>query len=390
MLVDELRTAVRYRKVSDVPVGVFLSGGIDSSTNAALFAEGETNPIKTFTIGYRGDNQSYQNETHFARLMAGEVGADYHELLLEMDDMLSFLPRMVHLQDEPIADPVCVPLYYVSKLARDNGVIVCQVGEGADELFCGYPGWRRALQIENAGRLPGARWLFRNLASPLLRAGGVAERQSAQWLERVGRGKPAFWGGAELLSDAEKLRFLSPRLRKRFAECSAWDVLGPIHDRFKSAAWEASPLHWMSYLDLSIRLPELLLMRVDKMTMGTSLEARVPFLDHHFVTLAMSIPSELKTRNGVLKSLLKRSVRGLIPDVLIDRPKQGFGVPMHEWIMGRLGTEVRNAFHESTGDIFDIPAVTGLVDSGEARKSWSIYNFVAWPRAFLTPPATVG
>ncbi|MCB0080560.1 MAG: asparagine synthase (glutamine-hydrolyzing), partial [Caldilineaceae bacterium] len=135
MIRAELRSAVRYRKVSDVPVGVFLSGGIDSSTNAALFSEGESQPIRTFSIGYQGEYASYQNELHYARQMAEVVGAEYHELLLTQDDLLDFLPQMVQLQDEPIADPVCVPVYYVSKLARDNGMVVCQVGEGADELF---------------------------------------------------------------------------------------------------------------------------------------------------------------------------------------------------------------------------------------------------------------
>jgi len=133
-IVAELRSSVRYRKVSDVPVGIFLSGGVDSSTNAALFKEGESEAVKTFSIGYAGNYASYKNEFDYARQVAQAVGAEHHELALSEDDLLDFLPRMVWLQDEPIADPVCVPIYYVSKLARDNGVIVAQVGEGADEL----------------------------------------------------------------------------------------------------------------------------------------------------------------------------------------------------------------------------------------------------------------
>src|SRR5207245_4568035 len=125
------RTSVKLRKISDVPVGVFLSGGIDSSTNAALFSEGEDKPVKTFSIGYEGQYKSYQNEFHYARKMASLVGAEHHELLLRECDLLDFLPQMVRHQDEPLADPVCVPVYYVSKLARDSGVIVCQVGEGS-------------------------------------------------------------------------------------------------------------------------------------------------------------------------------------------------------------------------------------------------------------------
>src|SRR5213594_4432945 len=160
-LLSELRTAVRLRKISDVPVGVFLSGGIDSSTNTALFSEGEGGPVKTFAIGYEGEYKSYQNELHYARQMAEFTGSEHHERVLTQKDLLEFLPHMVHLQDEPIADPVCVPIYYVSKLARDNGVIVCQVGEGSDELFWGYPSWKTMLGLQRYDDLPVPRLLKR-------------------------------------------------------------------------------------------------------------------------------------------------------------------------------------------------------------------------------------
>ena len=155
-MLDELRTSVRLRKVSDVPVGVFLSGGIDSSTNAALFSEGETSPVKTFSIGYEGEYESYRNELHYARVMAerGRRRASRAAAHAAGPDRLP--ARMVQLQDEPIADPVCVPVYYVSKLARDNGVIVAQVGEGADELFCGYPGWQTLVNLQGWDDLPRA------------------------------------------------------------------------------------------------------------------------------------------------------------------------------------------------------------------------------------------
>lgn len=126
-ILSELRASVRLRKVSDVPVGVFLSGGLDSSTNAALFAEGESRPVRTFSIGYDRDYDGYANELHYARQMAERIGAEHHERRLTRDDVVEFLPRMVHLQDEPIADPVCVPVYYVAELARRSGTIVCQL-----------------------------------------------------------------------------------------------------------------------------------------------------------------------------------------------------------------------------------------------------------------------
>jgi asparagine synthase (glutamine-hydrolysing) len=383
-IVAELRTAVKLRKVSDVPVGIFLSGGIDSSTNAALFSEGEEGSVKTFSIGYKGEYQSYQNELHYARKMADEVGAEYHECLLTVDDLIDFLPQMVHLQDEPIADPVCVPVYYVSKLARDNGVIVCQVGEGADELFWGYPGWKQALGIQRYDDLPVPR-VFKKLGIAALRMGGRQKTLYYEWLRRGAEGQPIFWGGAEAFSETQKERLLSPGLRKRLAGLTSWEALKPIRKRFEDKAWEKSHLNWMTYLDLNFRLPELLLMRVDKMSMGVSLEGRVPFLDHKFVELAMSIPQSVKTRNGTLKYILKKAVRGLIPDEMIDRKKQGFGVPVYEWFFDKLGDRTReelNGFCNST-DFLNRTEVMDLIEKGRGSQVWYLLNFALWWKEYV-------
>ena len=252
--------------------------------------------------------------------MAREVGAEHHELLLTVDDLIDFLPTMVRLQDEPIADPVCVPVYYVSKLARDNGVIVCQVGEGADELFWGYPGWKTALRVQQLDDLPVPRALKR-LGLGALRALGRDQDTRYEWLRRASLGQPVFWGGAEAFTDAQKRRLLSPRLREKFAGITSWDVLRPIRERFEAKAWEPSNLHWMTYLDLNLRLPELLLMRVDKMSMGVSLEGRVPFLDHEFVSLALSIPSAVKTRGRRAQAHPEEGRAGADPR-RADRPAQ--------------------------------------------------------------------
>ena len=383
-LLEELRTAVQLQKVSDVPVGVFLSGGIDSSTNAALFSEGESRPIRTFSIGYQGKYKSYQNEIHFARRMAKEVGAEYHDRLLTLDDLIDFLPQMIHLQDEPIADPVCFPVYYVSKLARDNGVTVCQVGEGADELFWGYPNWKLMLELQykNAWPVPSSLKKF-GLAG--LRLLGRENTLYYEWLRRGANDLPIFWGGAEAFTEAQKRKVLSPRLKKRFQNFSSWEALQPIHDRFRSKAWEQKPLQWMSYVDLNLRLPELLLMRVDKMSMGVSLESRVPFLDHKFVELAMSIPEEVKTRNGDLKYILKKSVRGLIPDELIDRKKQGFGVPIHEWFLGRLGERTQKelkSFCDET-DFIHYPEIQRLIEHRQSPLVWYLFNLALWWKTYI-------
>jgi asparagine synthase (glutamine-hydrolysing) len=383
-ILSELRTAVKLRKVSDVPVGVFLSGGVDSSTNAVLFSEGEERPIKTFTIGYEGDYQSYPNEMEYARKVASLVGAEYHEQLLTQNDLLDFLPQMVHLQDEPIADPVCIPVYYVSRLARDNGVMVCQVGEGADELFWGYPGWKMALQIQNYNDLLVPRALKR-VGLTGLRLLGKKETFYYEWLRRGIVRQPIFWGGAEAFTEAQKLRLLSPRLRKQFADLTSWEVLEPIHKRFAEKAWEKSHLNWMTYLDLNLRLPELLLMRVDKMSMGVSLEGRVPFLDHKFVEMAMSIPQSVKIKKCTLKYILKKAVRGLIPDELIDRKKQGFGVPVYEWFFDRLGEMAQqelNDFCKHT-DYLDWTEVQRLIMIGNGPQVWYLLNFALWWKEYI-------
>lgn len=386
-ILAELRTAVRLRKVSDVPVGVFLSGGIDSSTNAALFSEREDRPVKTFSIGYEGEYQSYRNELHFARKMACLVGAEHYERILVQEDLLDFLPRMVYLQDEPIADPVCVPIYYVSQLARESGVIVCQVGEGSDELFWGYPSWKVKLQLQSLDDLPLPR-LLKRLALGGLRILGQDQSFPYELLRRGAEGQPIFWGGAEAFTEAKKRRLLSPRLREQFTRQTSWDALKPIRRRFEEKSWEKSHLNWMTYLDLNLRLPELLLMRVDKMSMGVSLEGRVPFLDHKFVELAMSIPTAIKTKNGVLKYILKKAVRGVIPDDLIDRRKQGFGVPVYEWFFDKLGDYARQKLAEfcKETDFLNFTAVGQLFEQGRGDEVWYLLNFALWWKEYLADP----
>jgi asparagine synthase (glutamine-hydrolysing) len=378
-ILGELRTAVRLRKVSDVPVGVFLSGGIDSSTNAALFSEGERSPVKTFTIGYDADYPSCRNELCYARQVADAVGAEYHDRLLSLNDLLEFLPQMVSLQDEPLADPVCVPVYYVSKLARDNGVVVCQVGEGADELFCGYPAWKTALALQRYNELPIPR-VLKKAGVGLLHVLGKGDTAKCEYLRRGAAGHALFWGGAEAFSESHKRRLLSSRLRRQFSSLSSWAVIAPIHHRFREKAWEPSTLNWMTYLDLCLRLPELLLMRVDKMSMAVALEARVPFLDHKFVELAMSIPTSVKLRDGKLKHILKRAVRGVIPDQIIDRRKQGFQVPVREWFFDRLGTKVNqelDTFCREAG-LLDLSAVRQLLERGRGPQAWYLLNLALW------------
>jgi asparagine synthase (glutamine-hydrolysing) len=374
----ELRTSVALRKMADVPVGCFLSGGIDSSANAILFSEGENRPVQTFSIAYP-DAPSNPSELAWARQIVDLVGARGHERIVTEEDLLEFLPRMVELQDEPLGDPVCVPLYYVSRLARDHGVIVNQVGEGSDELFLGYSQWKQLLALQQFDDLPVPRSLKRLGYRALVR-GGFGNRLSTEMLRRGGAGTPLFWGGAEGLTDSQKHLVLAEPLRKRFHGHTSWEALAPLRARFLAEAWEPTTPNWMSWLDLQLRLPELLLMRVDKMSMGASIECRVPFLDHKFVALAMSIPSAVKRRGGEPKHILKRAVRGLVPDAIIDRRKQGFDVPVQDWIERRLGDTIRgeiDRFTERSG-LFDRLGVQQLLRTGRAKNRWHLLNVAMW------------
>ncbi len=383
-ILSELEAAVNYRKVGDVPIGVFLSGGVDSSINVALFSKGEDKPVKTFSIGYAGDQESVADELPYARMVAERVGADHHEYLISQEDLLSFLPDMIRYQDEPIADPVCVPVYFVSKLAHDNSVKVCQVGEGADELFWGYSSWKIFLNLERANAWPVPKFI-KKLGVQALTAFGLGSKLYTEFLRRTAQGRPVFWGGAEGFPENAKWGILSPRLREKFAGRSSWEAIAPIRARFEEKAPNRSPLNWMSYLDLNLRLPELLLMRVDKMSMATSIEARVPFLDHHFIKYALGISPKLKTRGGELKHILKKAVRGFIPDKIVDREKQGFAVPIDDWISDKLGTVAEKTLKNfcASTDFFDPKGVEKILASGDARQIWYLFNFALWWNEFI-------
>jgi asparagine synthase (glutamine-hydrolysing) len=316
--------------------------------------------------------------------MAARIHADHHEYKVTRDDVIDFLPEMVHLQDEPIADPVCVPVHYVARLARQHHTIVCQLGEGADELFIGYPNWWQAYQRQQYADLPVPRFV-KQLGCGLLAAANRADSWRYEYLRRSARGEPVFWGGAESFTDAEKRTLMSRRMRAQFRDLTSWDALKPIRADFEAKAPDRSTLNWMSYVDLRLRLPELLLMRVDKMTMGVGVEARVPFLDHELVALAMSVPPERKAPGGRLKHLLKTAVRGLVPENLIERKKQGFGVPVDELFAGRLSSLAAREltrFCDDT-DLLDRESALSLVSSGQGYRAWYLLNVAMWWRHFI-------
>jgi asparagine synthase (glutamine-hydrolysing) len=230
--------------------------------------------------------------------------------------------------------------------------------------------------------VPGA---LKRLGLQALKLAGKAQGMRYEWLRRGAADQPIFWGGAEAFTQVEKMRLLSPRLRQAMAGHTSWEALAPIRQRFEAKAWEPSHLNWMTYLDLNLRLPELLLMRVDKMSMGVSLEGRVPFLDHRVVELALAMPEQVKTRNGNLKHILKKAVRGLIPDEIIDRPKQGFGVPVNEWFHDRLGKRARQDLERfcTKTDFLDGAEVRLLCERGQGPQVWYLYNFALWWEEYI-------
>ncbi len=358
-----LRSSITKRMMSDVPFGVFLSGGVDSSANVALMAEQMSRPVQTFTVGFH--DAEHLNELESARRIARDFGTNHHEVMIGEKEMQNFLPDLVFHQDEPIADPVCVPLYYVSKLARDSGTIVVQVGEGSDEIFSGYDYYVRNLRFyekfwQHAERVP---HLMRRAASavarPALEATGK-KRAAIEMIRRLGANEPMFWGGAVVYDETFKPRVLSPRMRREFRDRSSLEVVLPYLQRVENERPDSDFLSRMIYLELKLRLPELLLMRVDKITMATSVEARVPFLDHHLVEYALSLPRSLKVEGRSGKHILKRALEEILPHDLLYSPKRGFGAPIREW------------FRNGLGDLLD----SHLLNSPMRRRDFFDYQFI--------------
>ncbi|HEU5179328.1 MAG TPA: asparagine synthase (glutamine-hydrolyzing) [Candidatus Polarisedimenticolia bacterium] len=385
-----LEEAVRKRMMSDVPFGVYLSGGIDSSANVALMAKLMDRPVRTFSVGF--ENQPSYNELEEARAVARRFGCDHHEVVLSARDLQASVPELIHHQDEPLADWVCVPLFHLARQTRDSGTVVVQVGEGSDEQFFGYPGYLSVFGLESAlGRplraLPSA-------ARGWLRDAGEA---AARWLGRGGdrlellrcaaAARTSFWGGAIAFRGDEKLRILSPAARDRCRPLDSYHVVEEIWERIARDKPESDFGERMVYLELKQRLAELLLMRVDKMTMAAGIEARVPFLDYRLVEYTMRIPTRRKIRGGVPKYLLKRALRNVLPEEVLHRRKMGFGAPVSEWFAGELARYAESVLMSSRIrelDLLDYEVVGQLLrEHREGRRDrafliWNLFNLSRW------------
>lgn len=393
-----MRLSVKRRMVSDVPFGVLLSGGVDSSLNVALMAELMDRPVTTFTVGYEKHEEF--NEFDFARRHAQRYGAEHHETRITSKEALEFLPQLVELQDEPIADNVCIPLYFLSRLVRQSGTTVVQVGEGADENFLGYWWCDHYLKKWNDVYKPARRRFPLNL---------LDSQEDKDIRRRADNGEELFWGGAvcwwgdlreqltpsrapfqdEIDCPIEGLLPASHRLLDSHAVVN--EHLGGLTGR----AADPEILQKITYMEMKLRLPEHLLMRVDKMTMAHSIEARVPFLDHDVVDFARRLPLSYKLDDGMGKRIVKKIAEPYVDNDLIYRRKQGFGAPMDKWFQDpRFGAECLAAFHGSglkREGFFDNDFVDRMLRdqiSGATNWGfhlWTVMNAVFWYERWIEP-----
>ena len=383
--------SVRARLMSDVPLGMFLSGGLDSSAIAAMMARHATEKIRTFSVGFA--EQGY-SELPYAQQVADAIGAEHHEITLKPGDFFDALPRLIWHEDEPIRFPASVPLYYVSKLAREN-VKVVLTGEGSDELMAGY------------AKYWAAQWTLR-----------WGER-----LDRLGYGGMRPWVRRRLWGLPLPLKWR--KLISHSPLCLAPNVRESVYDNFytiftedlqqeltgEADAGAAGPyaatlacferadgdfLGKMLYADIKTYLVELL-MKQDQMSMATSIESRVPFLDHRLVELCASMPSHLKLRGRTGKWVLRNVMRGVLPEAILTRPKMGFPVPLKAWFadsFNRMAGEI--LLDESTRrrGLFAPACVERILGEHKERRRdfsnhiWLMMNIELWARMFLDSPVT--
>ena len=404
---SRLEKAVEKRMMSDVPFGVFLSGGVDSSTNVALMSRLMSRPVDSFTVGFK--DHPGLNELEYADQVAREFKTNHHQILIDEKDMFGYLDQLIHHQDEPIADWVCIPLYFVSKLARDNGVTVIQVGEGSDEQFCGYASYMGYLDLYHKYWKPFRKYLPQPLQSMVAGTAKASAKVKpglamyADIIDRAARNREHFWTGATVFWDTLKKDLVnitadwsteipdsvlkSGLIPPGYLETDTFNIIKSFLSPFDAEHPDQDALTRMIYNEFKLRLPELLLMRVDKITMSESLEARVPFLDHELVEFSMDIPERWKTKNGVAKYLLKKAVEGLIPDNIIYRKKMGFGAPMADWLRGDFGRHAESAVLGSAllkRGHFNVAHIRSLFQehrNGRRDTSlylWTLFNLTSW------------
>jgi asparagine synthase (glutamine-hydrolysing) len=371
------------RLMSDVPLGMFLSGGVDSSAIAALIKRMTTGPVKTFSVGYREEQYS---ELSYARQVATAIGTDHHEVVIGMDDFFNALPQMVWHEDEPITWPSSISLYFVSKLASEQ-VKVVLTGEGSDELFGGYERyahylWNRGW-MKRYGVVPGPlRRLIRNqIATSGLLSGNFRRKLKHTFLGRENTYESLQLDNFYGAFSGDEFRSLCRVPGDPYANTMRY---------FRSAS-NRSALAQMLYADTKTYLVELL-MKQDQMSMASSIESRVPFLDHHFVEFASRVPDNLKIRNGEAKYILKKAVEDILPRDIIYRKKMGFPTPLRQWFREPRADglfallQAKNGFVSS---FVDLDLMNGLIARHRAGSEdatdriWRLLNLQIWGDMFV-------
>ena len=386
-----LTESFKLRMVSDVPVGMFLSGGIDSSLVAALLQKEYTRPLKTFSIGF---NEKEYNEAQWAKKVANRIGTEHTELYCTPKEALEVIPKIPLLYDEPFGDSSAIPTYIVSELARRH-VKVSLSGDGGDEQFCGYTKyWAVVDKIRKIKKIPfiNALNIFLNVLSPetTFKMYNVFKPVLPKYsnfkdkyikLRNVMRHKDLFY-----MYDISNKYFLdedisSLGLHNTQTQAFKFDEKEKFHD-----------MSFMMYYDLKTYLPDDILVKVDRATMGVSLEGREPLLDNKILEFSSKLPLHFKYRNNSGKYILRKILRKYIPDELIERPKQGFGVPVYEWFKGDL----KHLYYEylskdkiKKDGIFNADYVNENLDSYfnnkgvNHNKLWLLFVFQMWKSEYL-------
>jgi asparagine synthase (glutamine-hydrolysing) len=384
---SQLEESTRMQMVSDVPIGAFLSGGIDSSAVVAFMSAHSDRPVKTYAIGFGGgEAESFYNELPYARRVAELFGTDHHEILVR-PDVVSLLPRLLWHMDEPVADTAFLTTYLVSEFARRDVTVILS-GVGGDELFGGYRRYLGSHYQAYFERLPPS---LRRFAAALSQK--LPSDRHSPWLNAARLAK-GFLSTAGLPLDERYRSYVevfsedASALLLRESRTGDEDLLARAFDK----ATSADELNRMLAVDADTQLPDDLLLLTDKMTMAVSLECRVPFLDHDLVELAARIPQETKIRGGRLKHVLKAALGDILPHDILERKKRGFGTPMGAWLKGDLEplmASLLSAESINARGIFRHREVAGLIAAHAANRTdgtdrlLALLNLEIWARIFL-------
>jgi asparagine synthase (glutamine-hydrolysing) len=378
-----LKDSIALHLRSDVPLGVFLSGGLDSSAVVALLSPGASRGLKTFSVAYNFGPD--YDETPYAREVATEFSTDHHEIHVTPKQFLEFVPGYIWHMDEPVTEAAAISLYYVSKLAREH-VVVCLSGEGSDELFAGYDFYTYNLAIEQARRILGGR-IFRGLTRLASKVRRFAKIR--KYLELAGKSLEKRYRGISSYEAGKKARLYSSGFVSFAAEANA--RCNAFLEGLFTHSQDWDPLSRMLYFDTKTWLVDDLLIKADRMSMANSIELRVPFLDHRLVEYAAAMPSRYKIRGTETKFILKRIMEGQLPERIVRRRKMGFPTPLEIMFRGELFDYAHDTLlsdQAARRGYFDMEAVKQLLldhRSGKAanhREIWQLLVLEEWHRRF--------